>query len=132
MSPNFAEKLFRIFPEVQARASDDDKKLPYVLMAYLVDFLESCSGSGFPQDVTERLVEFNFWCRAQPRGESAKDDIYTLLAVGLHEKILKKDDLYPLIVKLVSRKEFLDSKEYLLRWIDETQYSRALSLYSTD
>jgi hypothetical protein len=132
MSTRFTEKLFLIFPELQSRASDDDKNLPHVLMAYLVDFLESCSGSELPQDVVKRLVEFNFWCRAQPRGESAKDDIYTLLVVGLYEKILKKDDLYPLIVKLVSREQFLDSKEYLLRWIDERQYSRALGLYSTD
>jgi hypothetical protein len=129
MPARFSEKLLSLFPEVQARASPGDTALPYVLMAYLVAFLEQQAEKKMQGDVVNRLVEFNFWCRKQTWSKDKEDDISTLLVVGLYEKILQKNDLYPLIVKLVSKKELVDAKEYLRRWVNEAQFARALALY---
>jgi hypothetical protein len=130
MTSNIVDKLLFLFPELRERASVEDEDLPYVMMAYLIDNLEEQARAGLPDATLTRILEFNSWCLAQPRGENSGTDVYTILVVGFYEKIIRSDLLYRLMVKLNSREQFVSAKEYLLKWVDESHYSRALELYS--
>jgi hypothetical protein len=129
MSTKLVEKLFEFFPDIQNEASDYDRELPYVLMAYLVRHLEEQAQQELPDATLKRLLNFNSWCRAQPRRENSNDDVYTIVVVGLYEKIIRSEKLYPLVVKLIPKADFIDAKAYLLKLVDDKQYARALALY---
>jgi hypothetical protein len=129
-SAKLADELFALFPELQKRVSTNDETSSYLLMATFIAYLEELSDQGISEAILKRIIEFNSWCIAQPRGD-ADDDMYTILVVGLYEKIIRSDRLYKLIAQLVSRDDFVSAREYLLKWIDEKHYLRALESYAS-
>jgi hypothetical protein len=126
-----ASEVFRIFPEVRELSSKDDEGLPYVLMSNLVDFLEQQASPVLPAATMKRVLEFTAWCRAQPRGHDAENDILTILVVGLLEKIIESEKLRVLTPQLISKADLVESKEYLVTWVGRENYDRAMSLFPT-
>jgi hypothetical protein len=123
-----ADELLRRFPELSALASEGDDDLPYVMMSHLVEFLDS-SAAPLSQDVVRRLSDFGVWSKAQARGTDAGNDIATITAVGLLEKLLESDNLYYLVPKLISKSELTGSQEYIVQWAGQKAYDRALALF---
>jgi hypothetical protein len=127
--PHLADVIFRVFPEVKGLSSKGDEQLPYVLMANFVEFLEKQADPALPPETLRRVVEFNLWCQSQPRGEDAGSDVLTILVVGLLEKALASDKLHYLVPTLISKVDLVNSRNYLVSWIGEENYGRALALY---
>jgi hypothetical protein len=129
VTTRIADELFRLFPEIAAHSSEGDEHLPYVMMANLVALLGSMP-SPLSEDVVKRLMELNYWCAAQPRGSDASDDALTILVVGLFEKIVGSETLYYLAPKLISKSDMIASKDYLVQWVGQEDYDRAMALFS--
>jgi len=121
--------MFRLFPEVRELSSEGDEELPYVLMANLVDFLERQASPELRAGTIKRVLEFKAWCHAQPRGKDAGDDVLTILVVGFLEKVIESEKLCVLVPRLISKAELVESKDYLVTWVGQENYDRAMSLY---
>jgi hypothetical protein len=74
-------------------------------------------------------MEFNLWCQNQPREDDAGSDVLTILVVGLLEKVLASDKLHYLVPTLISKVDFVNSRSYLVSWVGEENFGRALALY---
>jgi hypothetical protein len=127
--PQLADEMFQLFPELKGLSSEGDEELPYVLMANFIEFLEKQADPALPPETIRRLMEFNRWCQNQPRGEDAGSDVLTILAVGLLEKVLSSDKLHHLTPTLVSKSDLVNARNYLVSWVGEENYDRALALY---
>jgi hypothetical protein len=99
------------------------------MMTHLISYLEEKADRGMSDTVTKRVEEFGAWCKSQPEGKDAGDDARTIAVIGLCEKVICNDKLYPLAVKLFTRDELIGGRQYLLRWVSESQYARVLALY---
>lgn len=120
------DEVFRRFPEVEAFLFVCDEDLPYVLMGAIIDWLRSVAKPSLPPAVVRRVVEFDRWCRTQPRGDTAADDILTIEAVGLLENLFDHDELLPLIPHLMSRDELVKGRAYFTHWVGADRYEAAL------
>jgi hypothetical protein len=131
MPTHLSDQMFRLFPELRELSSEGDEDLPYVLMLNLVGLLESQASPSLSPATIARLLEFNSWCHNQPRGVDAGNDVFTILVVGLYEKLIESDKLRYLIPKLISESDFANAKDYLVRWVGQENYDRAMALYSS-
>jgi hypothetical protein len=122
------DEVLRRFPEVGFYVSEGDEELPYLVVGYIADWLSSVAKGGIDPAIVQRVVEFDRWCLEQPEGETAEDDIMTIEVVALREKLFERDELLPLIPKLMSRKELLQAREYLTTWVGADRYQAALRL----
>jgi hypothetical protein len=127
--PHFADEVFRVFPEVIRLCSEGDEQLPYVLMANLVAFLEKQADPTLPPEILRRVKEFNLWCQNQSRGEDSGSDALTIVVVGLFERVLASHKLHYLVPTLISKADLVESRNYLVSWVGEENYGRALALY---
>jgi hypothetical protein len=130
MATHLADEMFRIFPELRELSSEGDEALPYVLMSNLVRFLEARSIPVLPAALIGRVLEFNFWCQQQPRGDNAGDDVLTILVVGFYEPAIESETLRGLVPQLIAKSDMVDNKDYLVRWVGQENYDRAIALYS--
>jgi hypothetical protein len=78
------DEVYRRFPEVHSCLHEGDQELPYVVMGFVADWIEERSSSGLTPELIQRVVEFAKWCEEQPRGETAEDDLLTVLVVAFY------------------------------------------------
>ena len=121
--------MFRIFPELRELSSQVDKALPYALMSNLVSFLDAQSTPVLPAALIGRVQEFNLWCQQQPRGDNAGDDVLTILVVSLYEPLIESEKLRGVVPQLIAKSDMVDNKDYLVRWVGQENYDRAIALY---
>jgi hypothetical protein len=123
------DEVSRRFPEVRTRLSDGDEELPYLVMGSVVDWLRSLSASQITPDIARRIREFRDWCERQPRGETAADDVYTVLVVAFYEKLFRDDVTRRLIPRLIPKDDLIQNAEYLKTWVGSVNYQLALEQY---
>jgi hypothetical protein len=123
------DEVLRRFPEITSFVSEGDEELPYLVVAYVVMWLESVAKPELDPSIIERIVDFDRWCMEQPRGETAANDIMTIEVVALREELFAHDELLPLVPKLMTRPELLENREYLTHWVGADRYQAALRLY---
>jgi len=123
------DEVIRRFPEVQSHLSDGDIDLPYVVMASVVDWVNDLGTSKLTPEVVQRVVEFTKWCETQPRGESAADDVYTILVVAFYEKLFRSDVTRTLLPHILPRDELIKNAEYLKTWVSDEEFQLALEKY---
>src|SRR5688572_30127055 len=111
---HLADEILQRFPEVKPRVFDGDQDLPYLMVGHIVDWLLSVATPRLPPDVVARVVDFDRWCMAQPRGETAADDVMTIVVVALREELFAHDALLPLVPRLIPRDELLANRDYLI------------------
>jgi len=78
---------------------------------------------------SERVRAFSDWCKEQPRAETAKDDLFTIVAVALWEPLIASDSARRLIPRLIPRCDLESGEDYLKAWVGEDNYRKALSEY---
>ena len=122
----FYEEVIRRFPEV---IQDENEDFPYSVMGSLVDWLGSLGPSELTPEVVRRVVEFTKWCEEQPRGETAADDLYTVLVVGFYEGLFRTEETRSLIPRLIPKDDFISNAEYLKTWVGAENYQLALEKY---
>ena len=110
-------QIIERFPEVARRLSKGDDELPYLVMNELASWLASARRCEASPEVVRRLLSLNEWCIGQPSRTTAQDDAYTILVVGLYEKLMDNPDTHPLIPLLVPKEEFDESSEYYASWV---------------
>jgi len=120
------------FPEVRSAAFDDNADDPYALMTMLADWLRDASAQAMTPELIERVQAFARWCENQPRGETAADDILTILVVGFYERLFATEHTRRILTKLISKQTFEANHEYLETWIGEKNYQKARSVFSEE
>lgn len=136
----FSKKLLdemRIrFPEIlrltQDDEDDEEEESPWVVMCDLVIWLDSKGECGFDATLIQRLVEFAQWCELQPRGKDASDDIYSFLVVGLYEGLLLSQHTKSLIPHLMPKSRLEANKQYLVTWVGQDNYDKALEQFNRE
>jgi hypothetical protein len=119
--PEFIEEV-EMYVEVEYDA-------PYLAMGYLADWLDSKGENGFDPTIVQRLVDFAKWCESQPRGKDASDDIYTILYVAMYEALFLRQHTKCLIPRLMSKKDLEENKQYLVSWVGQDNYDKALEQF---
>jgi hypothetical protein len=120
------DEIIRRFPEVQSKIHSGDEELPYQLMHYVVEWLQEFRSDALTPDVIQRVQDFSQWCEDQPRGEQAKDDVFTILAVGFWESLFESDSTRTLVPRLMSRADVQANSEYLKGWVGSDNYEKTL------
>ena len=116
-----------IIPEYEEHAEDEQPAC--VLMGDVVDWLNLMGERGFDPAVVQRVVEFAQWCESQPRGETADDDIYTVLVVAFYEALFFYDRTKALIPHLMSKSELQAGEGYWVTWVGREDYEKALERF---
>ena len=114
------------FPEVHDHISEGDEELPYVLMAYIVEWLQSLPGPHSHPEVVNRVVAFCRWCEDQPRTDDAGTDLFTIVVVGFYEKLFKSPKTRRLLPKLIPLEDIEANAAYYQTWVGTENYSEAL------
>jgi len=117
-------KISEIFPEIILDKEDIDS--PYLLMNEIIFWLESKEVDCNSVDIIKRIVEFDNWCINQEREEAADKDIPTIYIVGFYEHLFENKKLQNIIKHLRTRKDLIQSKDYLISWIGEDNYNSVL------
>jgi hypothetical protein len=85
MSP-WRQKAIEMFPELSSRFENADT--PYLLWFELRDaFEQAYEKTPREESLIRRIYNYSDWCCDQPRGETAKDDLMTCVAVCFYEHI---------------------------------------------
>jgi len=114
------------FPEVRARIFHGDEALPYLMMGHVADWLKNLPAAAFTPELLDRVRAFTDWCEDQPRGDTADDDLLTMLMVGFYEKLFEAEHLRALLPKLLSQETLTQNAEYFRTWLGEENYAIAL------
>jgi len=122
-------EVIKRFPEMLSYLNDEDKELPYLVMGYLADWIKKFKASEITPELTKRIVNFAQWCEKQPRGETSKDDLYTILVVAFYEALFTSESTRFLIPKLMSKQEILNNEEYLKIWVGKDNYNLTIEEY---
>lgn len=123
------EELWRRFPEVRDLI-EGDAELPYLVMGALGRYLATLQRTDLDNALVSRVVSFAKWCEDQPRGTSASDDMYTILAVAFYEHLFEHDTTRALIPHLIDRDELDANEWYLKSWVGENNFNLAKSEYA--
>jgi hypothetical protein len=126
---NLHNEMVRRFPEVRDRVRDY-ADLPYVLMSCLAEWLAEQPLRQITPELVGRVVTFARWCEEQPRGDTATDDLYTILVVGFFEHLFQADTTRALLPKVMPRDLVVNNADYLKTWVGEENYSKALTQYA--
>jgi hypothetical protein len=129
MALEISDQVLRLFPQVKEVSSEGDEALPYVFVGNLVDYLETQADPDLSVDLIQRVQKFTAWVRVQARGKDATDDVFTIFTVGFIEKLFESRKLHPLMPKLLSKEDLITSRAYLIQWVGEENFDRALALY---
>ena len=119
------EEICVRFPETRDMVHHGDEELPYVMMGHVAYWLRSLPEVAITEDVIARIQAFAAWCEEQPSGETAADDIHTILVVGFYEKLFDVERMRTLAPKVISKETFARNAEYLRTWIGEENYEKA-------
>ncbi len=122
-------ELLARFPEILEQIKEGDEDLPYLTMGYLLEWLDAKGQDGFDMKTVQRLIDFSKWCESQPRGKTASDDIWTIFTVTLLEGLFLRDHTRSLIPKITSLEVIQQCKEYLISWVGEENYEKALQQF---
>src|ERR1039457_2310701 len=96
----FCDEIRRIFPDVEPWVSAGDADLPYVVMGCVADWLKSLSPAGLTPAIVQRVTSFAKWCKVQPRGKTAADDVLTIFTVAFVEHLFSSAVTRSLLPKL--------------------------------
>ena len=110
-------------------AFDDNADEPYPLMTMLAEWLDHVLAEANTTELVKRVKAFTRWCEDQPRGETAADDILTILVVGFYEQLFATEHTRALLPKIVSKKEFAQNAEYLKDWVGAENYEKAAKYF---
>lgn len=116
------------FPEIRSRLSEGDEESPYSLVIYLAEWLKDLGDNVTPA-IAERVVAFTHWCKDQPEGKDASDDLHTILVVGFYEHLFDSASTRRLLPRLIPREDMIGNAEYLRCWVGADDYERALAEY---
>jgi hypothetical protein len=122
-------EVLKRFPEVKPFLREGDEELPYLVVGAIVRWLSTVAKPADSPEVASRVRAFYDWALDQPRGKSADDDVMTILTVGFVEDLFERDDLLPLIPKLLTKNAMIAGRDYLSQWVGRKRYEKALRLF---
>jgi len=123
-----SDELIKRFPEI-VESVREDEELPYILMSHLFDWVEGECKKGLSGDLIRRIIEFRDWCVSFPRGETAENDLLTIYTVGFYEKLFESEAALDLLPRVTSKEDIENNKKYLVTWIGEDNYKKALKRF---
>ena len=123
----YEEMLVR-FPEI-AGPLEENADLPYLQMHELGNWLEQFAQDGIPAAVIKRVTDLWQWAQQQPSGQDASDDIPTIVAVGLIEKLFRSSATRVLLPHLLTEEALIRGASYFKQWVGEDDYHKAWELF---
>ena len=117
------------FPEIKDDLFEGDEELPYVVIGYVADWVRSLALHDITRDLIKRLQGFSNWCHSQPEGQTAADDLNTILVVGLYESLATTESGRRALSYLMTKKELESSSDYMKQWLGIEDYTKLLAEY---
>ena len=103
------------FPEI-----DDDLDSPYLYASNVADwYAKNCDDPA----VVNRMKNFFTIVSKYPAGESAKDDLGTIVQVGIIEKLWRQENAAQCLSTLFTAEDLASGAEYYKQWIGEARYN---------
>ncbi|WP_152032727.1 hypothetical protein [Ereboglobus luteus] len=123
------DEILRRFPEIHHYVTDGDEELPYSMVGYIARWLKDLGPKAISPNIIKRLQDFTHWCESLPFGQTAEDDIDTILMVALYEELFDMNHTRALLPKLMHKEEFVLNADYLKNWVGEDNYNAALKYF---
>ena len=125
------EEIVQRFPEVNRWIVEGDDESPYLMMSLVARWIKDTASR--EEDLlvaTARLKAFVQWCEEEPRGDTAGDDVLTIVVVSLYEKLFDQESTRKLVPNIMTKVDFVRNAEYLKTWVGAENYD-ATSKYFT-
>lgn len=122
------EEICCRFPEVSRLIHRGDEELPYMMVGHIADWLAALPE--ISPEIVERVQAFALWCEDQPSGQTAADDILTILVVGFYEPLFEHKKTRFLLPKIVSKETFERNAAYFKSWVGAENYEKAARHYN--
>ena len=117
-----------VFPELDFENNYIDN--PYTLFQELVDLLHSeYDKNTLDRNNLKRIYDFAEWSCNLPRGETAKNDVLTAVAVSFLEHVPQHPGAFKDMPNWFKKSEIIKSKELFSYHIGEEKYNELLKLY---
>lgn len=128
MQSRLYEEMLVRFPEIVGPLAGN-ADLPYLQMHELGNWLEQFAPDAIPASVIKRVTELWQWAQEQPSGKDASDDIPTIVAVGLIEKLFRSSATRVLSPHLLTEEQLIKGASYFKQWVGEDDYYKACELF---
>ncbi|AWI09178.1 hypothetical protein CKA38_07930 [Ereboglobus luteus] len=99
------------------------------MVGYIARWLKDLGPKAISPNIIKRLQDFTHWCESLPFGQTAEDDIDTILMVALYEELFDMNHTRALLPKLMHKEEFVLNADYLKNWVGEDNYNAALKYF---
>jgi hypothetical protein len=124
------EEISVRFPEIRDLIHRGDDELPYVMIGHVAHWVRNLPETGITPEILARIQSFAAWCEDQPAGETAGDDIHTILVVGFYEKLFEAERMHSLLPKLITKTMLVRNADYLRTWVGEDNFRKASKHFS--
>jgi hypothetical protein len=128
MQSRLSEEMLERFPEIASQLGENSD-LPYLQMHDLAYWLEQFAPADIPASAIKRVSDFWLWAQEQPPGQDGSDDIATIVAVGLIEKLFRTSATRVLLPHLLTEDQLIKGASYFKQWVGEDDYYKALELF---
>jgi len=123
----WGKEAVKRFPELIDRF--DFVASPYDLWIELLEAFRKAYKTPRDEDLISRIYGYATWCRLQPRGETAKDDLGTCVCVCFYEHIPESTEALEDMPRWFSRSDVLLMKKTFSNMVAEDGFQRILLAY---
>lgn len=132
LSDEWRIEAVRAFPEIAEKEAEDglgDWDNPYDCWISLLMNFEEAYNSPRNEDLIRRIYEYSEWCLEQPRGETAEDDLFTVVVVCFYEHIPTIPEAVEDMPRWIPYETVKGSEEALSYLAGKEGYNRVLEIY---
>lgn len=123
------EEICVRFPEIRDVLFPGDEELPYVMIGRVTEWLIRLPREAVTPEIVARAQAFTAWCEEKPSGETAADDVHTILVVGFYEKLFESEEGRALLPKFISNEDLTRNADYLKTWVGNSNYVKATNAF---
>ena len=124
------EKAAELFPELEKEVGEAEN--PYLLWFELRAIFEYAYGPPWNESLIKRVYEYAYWCESQPRGQTAEDDLLTVVAVCFYEHLPEHPAARADMPRWFTRDEIMAMKSLFCYRISESDFAELLKLFPPD
>ncbi|MFT3990942.1 MAG: hypothetical protein QM680_05980 [Luteolibacter sp.] len=107
----------------------DEVFSPYMVWAKLTDVFRSAYQYPYKEADIRAIYDYAGWCCRQPRGETAKDDLLTVVAVSFYEHIPEIDAAVRDLPRWFKFEEVMQMQDVLSYRVGPAGFEKIVSVY---
>ena len=127
MSAKWKEQALQVLPELKEEIEDAEN--PYRMWISIQDAFEDAYAESKNESLIRRIYGYADWCRQQPSGKTAADDLGTCVAVCFYEHIPELPAALNDMPRWFAKTDVITMKEILSYHVGEKGYQKILQAY---